>query len=510
MMQEFYKPNKGKIHIFILLLFGISGLWLFTPHVSASIELAQGDVAYKNETVDISMVVSWPDFDLAYCEHGYYGCQPPDQIIHIEGNLHKYWLDPKVWKYGTYYRWDGEWHKGENSVAFTINPGTRPVEIKDSNNVSLVNTTIKTGASASRRTSDDLRKFIIAKGDDFNLITHYPSQYNDSGSMWFFGWSDTELDIKLMRNDTDYSHQFAASDTGKMEVGDYTGFLQFSGRNGFQDVFYNKDKDELDTPYDDDIIPDVSLETTAPEQILGKYRYLSTPSEYNDDIRVPINVTISEPSLLVTEVLQGENKFWVHGTTTWSEGTVVVIKLDPDNYALRKDIDDHTWETVATGNLSELREFDITIPYDMSELSLSEHEITASISKNYIENNAKYLFRVSDIYVIPTPTPAIKKIMSTVDYEPLPTMIQPVVTDDVTVEPTAPQSPAEPVVISTGSYVVVETGLPIEEVGKAPTKAITVSTTRIIPTATKDQNIHVPLPWWVAIAAIGIAVWRRK
>ena len=170
---------------------------------------------------------------------------------------------------------------------------------------------------------------------------------------------------------------------------------------------------------------------------------------------------------------------------------------------------DHTWTTVAVGNLSVLREFDITIPYDERELALGMHEIKASIDKNYIQNTAYYNFRVSDIYVMPTPTPSIKKVFETGDSKPIPTAITPVESQMIPVT-TAPQSPVEPVVISTGgSHVEV-----LEEQTLTPsdvtTTQIPTTTPKPSPTATKDQNIQVPLPWWVAVAAVGIATLRRK
>lgn len=513
MIHRIYQNHKGHIHISLLLVISILALWVFSPHASA-IDIAQGDILYKNETVDISMAASWPDYAVAWCKGGYYGCTPPDQVIQITGNMHKYWIDPAKWNYGTYYRWDGEWHKGENSVAFTINPGTRPVNVKNSKNETISNETMKTEMSASRSHADDLRNFIIAKGDDFTLSTHYPSKYNDSGSMWFFEFHDTILDVPLIRNDSDYSHYFSASETGKMEMGDYIGYMQFSGPNGFQDVYYDAKNDNLDTPYDDAVIPDVNLEISSPEQTHYKFINMGIPSKWNDDIRVPINLSIVEPDILVTEVVQDEEKhtFRIHGTTTWSDGTPVQIKLDPDNYALPKDIFDHTWTTVAVGNLSVIREFDITIPYDERELALGMHEIKAFIDKNYIQNTAYYNFRVSDIYVMPTPTPSIKKVFETGDSKPIPTMIKPEESKTIPVT-TAPQSPVEPVVISTGgSHVEVleEQALTPSEITATTATTVQTKNVTVTPTATRDPNIHVPLPWWVAVAAVGIAVWRRK
>ena len=484
--------------IFILVGFAlIISLGILAP--AAAIEIGQGDVAYMGEMVDISLAVSWPDFAVAWCTGGYYGCQPPTQIIQITGNMHKYYLDPAVWHYGTYYRWDGEWRRGENSVAFTINPGVRP-RIPITKNTT-VNTTVKTELSASKRTSDEIRQFIIAKGDDVKITTYYNQQYNDTGSLWVFSSLDMIKDLKLNRTDSDYSYQLSSADTGNMEIGKYTGYLHFSGRNHLQDVYYNSEEEALDTPYDDKFVPDVSLRNYIPERVKEKFEVMVRTGTYSDDILVPITMEIVEPSIRITEVLQGEGKMWIGGETTWSEGTPMSLKLDADNYALSEDIAAHSWQTLVTGNLTKIRTFSMTTPLDTDELSIGMHEIKASVNHNYLKNDNYYNFRVSDVYVMPTPTPKIVRVIS------LPTMVTPEPTPVPTVEYYAPQYPENPPVIAeAGSYVIAS----IEgEITPVPVAVpVTANITR--PSPTRDPNITLPLPWWIGILAMVFISWRIR
>ena len=117
---------------------------------------------YMNETVDISQAVSWPAFQICWCSQRNYDCDPPDQEIDIEGNMFDYYIDPAKFNYGTYYRWDGSWHRGENSVAFSVIPGTRPIPSVAANKT-VTSESDETEVKTSTITSSALLQFNFAR-----------------------------------------------------------------------------------------------------------------------------------------------------------------------------------------------------------------------------------------------------------------------------------------------------------------------------------------------------------
>jgi hypothetical protein len=224
---------------------------------------------------------------------------------------------------------------------------------------------------------------------------------------------------------------------------------------------------------------------------------------------------VAEPTLTITEVVQDIQKkeLWIHGTTTWGEGTAITIRLDPDQFALKRDIREHTWASFAVGNISQEREFDAVINYEERELAIGPHEITATIDKNHLTTIAYHTFLVSDILVMPTPTPSTKRILLNAEAKPMTTRIYAPAPIEIAPTATAPQSPVEPIVLSTGASkvdVLEERTITPSNPVETPLAAVTTAPVIVTPTATRDPNIHVPLPWWIAVAAVGIAVWRRS
>ena len=471
-----YKKSSRLIWIFILLL---SCLFVVSP-ASAAIEIRQGDIAYLGETVDLSKAIAWPDFTIVWCSGGYAGCSPPTQTIQITGFMHNYYLDPAVFHVGTYYRWDGKWNRGENMVAFTINPGTRPVnttipEISVDNN------------SVSIRAKDGPYYFTIARGDTPRLNMYM--NRTDPAHLWIFAATKDSYDIPFENVNGNYSHMLTYIETFSMDVGEYDGYVQFNGKNGMQDVFINKKDFSLDTPYDDAIVPDVDIELWNLINMRTNFDALTKRIPLFDDVLIPVRFKITNPNIIITDVEQENDILQVSGTTSWSDGVVITFKLDPDNYKLNSDIALHTWTTTAHGELDAPRTFSTAIKLKPDELFIGSHELQSTTEKNNFESVAYYNFRITDVYVMPTPTPQITRKIVNMDWQPISTTATP------TPEPTVERTEV-PTVIP------VPTALPI-----ATTNVTTVATP--VPTA-KETIPTIPLSPLIVVISIALQYFITK
>jgi hypothetical protein len=156
----------------------------------------------------------------------------------------------------------------------------------------------------------------------------------------------------------------------------------------------------------------------------------------------------------------------------------------------------------------------MTIPVNWDEMAIGEHEVYGLIEKNRYKTDTTLLFKVSDIYVMPTPTPARERVVVE-EYgwhRILPNVTTPAPAPLATLQ-YVNMSPEAVVttIISTAtneSYILVS-----NETIIVPTAEPTTNQTTVVPTpipTTRDPNITIPLPLWLGIAAVCIAIWRRK
>lgn len=498
-----------KWFIFLLLIaFGLTLALGIAAPASASVVLNQGDTAYLGEYVDLSRVVAWPDYKLAWCSGDMYGCTPPDQVIAISGYMSNYYLDPGVWHTGTYYRWDGQWHRGENMEAFTILPGTRPAPTPTPtpNETTEVNTTpeaLKEGPFT----------FLIARGDNPRLT--FTSGRKDAAHLWMFGTTKQVIDLPMNKTGNDYYYQLNTSDTFSTDVGTYDGYLQFNGDNGLQDVYWNPVTQCIETPYRSSLQKDVCPNVWNPANVKQEFLNMIGTAYNSDDFLVPVKIQVKEPEIVVTELLRGSDTIWIQGQTTWSPGTILTLKLDPDNYATSQEIRLHTWTTIINGTMDTWRTFSISCDLNLDELSIGTHDFKMSVTKNRKTTEMFYTFRVSDTFIMPTPTPRVEKILLDAEGNKI------VMTTTVVPTPT----PRVSLTLSPGTYNTTSRTDVVEYVNGTlknttitpptptppPMKVVTVTATTVtkpVPAQTTIPTIPVsPLIGMLAVA--GVIAWRR-
>lgn len=492
MTQEQYQRLFDIVWVIALILGCIVLLAILSP-ASASIDLVnQGDVIYMNETYDLSLAVSWPDFTVAWCKSGS-SCVPPSQTVTLDGNIEKYYIDPAVFNYGTYYRWDGEWHSAEYSVAFVINPGTKPAVtptryIPDDDDYNAYDA-LPTPRIPGRTFIDGPYTYLIARGDNPLLSTRINK--TDKGHLWIF-WSTLKgFNLPLEYSDWTYSYQTSVRETLDIQPGTYPGYIQLNGANGLQDIF--TDKEYLDTPYDDNIYPDVPIMTWNMGNAKTQFDTLRTSMAFYDDDTIPISVTVAEPVVTITDVMQDESKLYISGTTTWGNGTEITLQLDPDNYVLDSEKRQHTWKTYATGDIDKRRTFSTALNLNKEELYLGAHDIVMSVDNGIGTSVSTYTFKVTDVYIMPTPTPERVRTLTDANYQPIGTLIQPT-PEPTQIKPVATIAPPPPATTTQPT----------------PTPVPTPVQTTVV--AAKETLNTIPVNPVVGIAAIGlcIVIMRRR
>lgn len=404
-----------------LLFTGLAIILLACP-VSAIILVKPGDVIYMNETLDLSQAASWPDYALAWCRD-YSNCLDPDIVIELtEGNIEKYYIDPTVFKYGEWYRWDGEWHRGENALAFVIKSGTRPA-VKY--NISA--TPAETVQNPER---EGPFSYIIAKGD--SPVLSVLLYRRDACHLWIFGNNDKTYNLPMKRGNESYTYAFSSDNTSATDTGKFDGYIACDGRNGWQEISYNGTA--LTTPYR--IVRDIPIKNLPPSEVKKQFDTLPGIIPNFDDKLYPITVTVTVASIDITDVEQDEGNLYLDGKTSWSDGSLITVRLDPEKYVLAQDARTHTWKTIASGEQNAYRKFSVIIPVDRMQLSVGSHQIVSKVEKNGYTSESYYNFKVTDLYVMPTPTPMAKRMIYGKDYEGIPVKITPTPTPVITEVPT--------------------------------------------------------------------------
>jgi hypothetical protein len=398
------------------ILFILSCILLFSPTVSAYYEVYQGDIVYRGETVDISRVMSWKN-QFAYWKSGEYEGDYPDKIISVSGYMYSYYIDPEKYEVGTYWKWEGQYMRNGNNLAFYVKEGVRPEvtpipTLNKTNTTNLTNITpvptmppLPTGEHVLIARGD--RGVLNYEIDEKRLINGLPQK----AYLWLFGSKSKILGNPLTSTKTGsiYSYEFNSTVTQSLTEGKYTGYLQFVGNNNIQDVFYDPIKNTLDSPFK--AVISVNIDPFLPDRIKQEFEKLAVPSSYCDDFLVPVVIEIATPAIWISDYWEDGNSMIVEGTTNLEEGTDLVAMIDPDHFALLNEIADRKYSSKATGNYSAMRQFSIRIPFRWDELNLGRHTVNVSAFKYGLNVISTVDFEVSGIWVQPTPPPEFRQFV---------------------------------------------------------------------------------------------------
>jgi hypothetical protein len=370
----------------------------------------QGDPVYLGETCDVSRVVGWKS-QFAYFASGVES-ETPTKIVDVSGFMYRHYIDPNKYVVGDWYKWEGMYERGGNNWAFRVMEGTRN-ETTPLVNVTPIPTK-KPGAAAIVIPKDT--HILLARGDDgiikYGLDAGVVGGVQQDAYLWLFGTGEVKTQVisyKMIYSENDLGHRydFTPEETNLFDLGGYTGYIQFIGKNGRQDVFYDKSTNSLDSPYKD--VKPIKLDGLLPANIQKEFETLTKPSGYSDDFLVPISMEVTNPDVTIKEYYEQDNDIVIIGTTTMSEGTVLVVQVDPDNFALAEEVAANKHVTEAEGKISEPRRFSIQFPLKWDEMAIGHHKIRVDINTYKIKTSIDQDFDVTGSWVNPTPTPELRK-----------------------------------------------------------------------------------------------------
>lgn len=398
----------------LLLLISISTILLPLASAVCVVE-TQGSPVYIGEYCDVSKVVSWKA-QFAYFSNGYYS-DTPTKIVDVSGFMYHYYIDPKKFVPGLWYKWDNEYESGGYNVAFEVRSGRRPNATVNATDNATVNATKKKPGEQAVVIPKDT-DILIARGD--YGILRYGLDKNVTGGpqqeayIWLFGTAGTPTKILGERiwyspEELGYTYEFLPNDTGYFTTGKYTGYYQFVGANKRADVFYDAVNNNLDSPYKN--VSPVNLDPFIPDRIKKEFDTLENQSQYSDDILVPINMTVMEPDVVITDYWEDSDDIVIEGTTTMGDGTELIVELNPEHYALTKEIEANRHRINATGSTNNLRKFSVSIPIQWGEMSIGQHKLRVWINTYKVNVSMDKDFEISGIWVMPTPTPEFRKIV---------------------------------------------------------------------------------------------------
>ncbi len=495
--------------IFLLLLIPVSSATTYT--------LAQGDSAYLNDTVDLSLVVTWPNYELAVCPDGGYGCANPTVVNLGNENQHRVLLSPSRFQVGTYWRWNGKWERGENMAGFEILSGVRA----EPTPVPTFNMTNQTIIELVKNPSYDDTRIILCRGDSLEFNYTYSNTTANDAYIWLFktNYDATMGDVILgdkmeySRNDSVYHYNWNESYSEKFASGNYAGYIQYVGYNQVQDVYYDPSHQivkfepkvkALDTIFDDERVPDVNIQSMTPGNIKKEFERLQGIG-LSDDVLIPINMTVYDPVIIFTDYYAYDDEWLViDGLTPAKYGSTITFMLDPDRHVLHNERPRYTFNYTVEGSANTMRTFHAIIPINWEDMPAGNHTIVASITKPLYSVSMNKDFNVG-IYVEPTQRPVYGKIISD-DYgwhvvTPTPEETEQVFTTVTTVaKPEEIVTKLAPNVTyqSNESYVLVDNEIP------SPTTKVTTKPT--------TASVNVPIPILIVIASIAVAfiLVRRK
>ena len=431
------------ILICIVLLFGAAA-----QPVSAVEEIKppcivekQGDIIYIGETCDVSKVLSWKN-QFAWWSSGVPE-GTPDKTVSVEGFMYRHYIDPEKYVKGDWFKWEGTPEPSGNMLAFRVREGTRP-------NVTVTNTTANATKNVTAPSSSPYNTetaIVIARGEnlDYNYNT---GKYQGAGRMWLFEGSTQFLGMPMEYDNSGYHYTFTSPVTQSFSPDTYTGYIQLAGYNNKQDVFYGSDN-TLQSIYVG--VKPVRLNELSKVQYEAQFVKMVTNKEFSDDIIIPVNITLKDPEIRITEYYEIFDNLIVEGTTTLSLGTNITCIVDPEHWTTKTELRENTYPVEVTGEVDADRKFFVKMPLKWDELSIGEHLIQLTGDNGAVKIVQNKEFWTSDVLAQTTQRPQTVKVIydeyGVHSITPPPTP-RPTVCPDTTVttEPPTPVPTVEPIV----------------------------------------------------------------
>ncbi len=412
--------------------------------------ISQGETIYVNDTVDISGVVPpyrylayWNGYDMYDSNASY--------IITMsqrKSDYYKFYIDPSIFetRIGKWYKYDGNFEKNANSLAFIVYPQSYRNSTMRYQNGTIVNISelvinnytdyeIPINPPVEIKHVSD---YLVARGDPLIIKT------NTTTNVWLFGRLDKLLDFKST-NDT--SIDLTTDILSGFEPGSYTIKMQTVGNasNSFT-VKYDIETEKIKW-FDSSTFSIKEIDTSglSPRVLEEKFNdvlpsTLDVFTTYKFELQEPYieiqnvretftpNYTINEAGAI--EYNTNISYIEIKGYTNVAIGDTLKFIIDEKQQTPRT-LKYYTTTAVAGGTKDpgDMRWFDVLISLDKYNMPLGDHTVTAFT--NLSNAGTVYTFTVyaaaPNSYVppktiryvsgrygpeefVPTPTPIIETV----------------------------------------------------------------------------------------------------
>jgi hypothetical protein len=409
----------------------------------------QGDTIYWHDIADLSQAASWPAFTVAWWQQGLDGSGglQPDKVVDVSSFMRRIEITPDKFPVGTWYRWDGQWRRGENMVAFFVQaqrPFINLTPILEVCNISSVN---YSAINCTNTTPPEIvtRKLNLTEEErivyEYHTATKYPLPQKHiadylmprgyplsidvptPGEIWVVS---TSQNIGIYdRESINGVATLNISDTENLEPGGYIILGVDPNGNKIYTFSYDPDRKVLYSPFAD--VKNISTDGMLPFAIIEVITGARGP--YCDDVFTYYNLTIDKQSTTTVEEIETLEDFSnkspkftrvrLAGYTSLPKGETLTIILDKSSQDYHT-LPSVTWNTTVFGDeLGDLRQFEMVASVDLSLLKPGKDHSFSVITPDGSEVMAS--FPVSDISAEQTAPKAYIRIIDGKPFHPTPT-----------------------------------------------------------------------------------------
>lgn len=328
-------------------------------------DISQGGTVYWGETIDMRRFTAGNDFmpGIVYNEND------PERLIDINGYTVKIFIDPEFWPVGEYHLWFEEDEPNANTLAFFVAATkiTPPVN-ETSVNFTGINESAVIPVKMpleDRRVAD----IVSARGDP--LYYENPLITNTS-KVWIFGPVYGLYNVSCGNG----SVMIDADTMSVLRPGSGTLLIVSPGKNTIVEAWVDNKSETIRSPFY--WVKPVDIKGMAASVVYDKF--VAWVAENTDDELTALSFSYEEPMIEITRLDRQHfalESMRVAGYTNLMNNSVINVSVD-DGYFKEGARYSVRFETNATSyHAGELRQFDISVPFDEDNMTAGWHDIVA-------------------------------------------------------------------------------------------------------------------------------------
>lgn len=408
-------------------------------------EISQGNTVYFGDVINMWQVSGW--------EHRVYREGHEEDVIDVSNHPERILIDSAIFPEGTYFQWSKLEEKHGNLLAFFVRASNITAQVNQSfTNYTGVNTSTIERLHLPLETKQ-ISDILVARGDP--LIYTHPKITNTS-SVWIFGVGMNNLyNISCQKGNFTVT---APQITG-LAIGPYTVVIDMPGENTITESLYDGTREEILSPF----IKKPVLDVAGVGGQVAAQKFVNWLKLNSDDEVIVLKMEIQRPHI---EIMMMDMQYFsidslhVVGYTNLRNGSVISVSLDEDNRSSYVRKPPAFKSEALAGNIGEMRQWDVTVPFDEENATTGQHTIWARGNYSALAIVPYFVYAAPEgqqtpiptVKYIggnewkPTPTPEVVTVERVVTHE-----VIKVVTREVTPKPEVVRKEQESVI---GGYVV--------------------------------------------------------